>query len=47
MELTLIVNEWLKRVTEFELVPGWVPKIPFPANTFGLASLPLQYKCAL
>ncbi|WP_199178090.1 cytochrome P450 [Mycobacterium hubeiense] len=44
MELTLIVNEWLKRVPEFELAPGWIPEIPFPANTFGLETLPLRYR---
>jgi cytochrome P450 len=43
MELTLIINEWLKRVPEFELAPGWTPAIPFPANTFGLVTLPLRY----
>jgi cytochrome P450 len=41
MELTLIVDEWLKRVPEFRLPEGFVPRIPFPANTFGLDRLPL------
>jgi cytochrome P450 len=43
LELTLIVNEWLKRVPDFELAPGYTPEIVFPANTFALASLPLRY----
>jgi cytochrome P450 len=44
MELTLIVNEWLKRIPEFEVAPGRAPEIVFPANTFGLATLPLRYR---
>jgi cytochrome P450 len=43
MELTLIVEEWLKRVPEFELAPGANPEIVFPANTFGLGALVLRY----
>jgi hypothetical protein len=43
MELTLIVEEWLKRVPDFELVTDGTPEIVFPANTFGLDSLPLRY----
>jgi cytochrome P450 len=42
MELTLIVEEWLKRVPAFELASGYTPEIVFPANTFVLASLPLR-----
>lgn len=43
MELTLIVEEWLKRVPDFELATDEVPEIVFPANTFGLGSLLLRY----
>ena len=39
MELNLIVEEWLKRVPEFDLAPGCAPEIVFPANTFALGSL--------
>ena len=39
MELSLIVEEWLKRVPEFDLAPGCAPEIVFPANTFALGSL--------
>ena len=42
MELTVIVGEWLKRVPEFELVPGYQPEIKFPSKTFALTSLPLR-----
>jgi cytochrome P450 len=43
MELTLIIEEWLKRVPDFELATAEVPEIVFPANTFGLGSLLLRY----
>jgi cytochrome P450 len=43
MELTLIVNEWLKRVPDFHLAPGYTPEIIFPANTFTYSRLPLRY----
>ena len=43
MELTLIVEEWLKRVPDFELAAEANPEIVFPANTFGLGSLLLRY----
>jgi cytochrome P450 len=43
MELTLIVNEWLKKIPEFELAPGYTPEIIFPANTFTYSRLPLRY----
>ena len=39
MELNLIVEEWLKRVPDFDLAPGCAPEIVFPANTFALGSL--------
>ena len=41
MELNLIVEEWLRRIPEFQVQPGFSPQITFPANTFSLASLPL------
>jgi cytochrome P450 len=42
MELTVLVDEWLKKVPEFELVPGYEPEIRFPSKTFALKSLPLK-----
>jgi cytochrome P450 len=43
MELTLVIDEWLSRVPDFEVEPGITPEVPWPANTFGLASLPLVW----
>ncbi|MEO8815726.1 MAG: cytochrome P450 [Mycobacterium sp.] len=43
MELTVIVGEWLKRIPDFDLAPGYTPEIAFPAKTFALKTLPLRY----
>ncbi|GAC1399477.1 MAG: cytochrome P450 [Mycobacterium sp.] len=43
MELSLVVEQWLRRVPEFEVEPGVTPKIPFPAQTHGFDSLPLRW----
>jgi cytochrome P450 len=43
MELTVIVEEWLNRIPEFELAPGYKPEIAFPAKTFALNALPLCF----
>jgi cytochrome P450 len=43
IELTLVVNEWLRRVPEFEVEPGFTPQITWPANTFALQRLPLRW----
>jgi cytochrome P450 len=42
MELTVIVDEWLNRIPDFELEPGYQPEIKFPSKTFALKSLPLR-----
>lgn len=41
MELTLILEEWLKRIPEFSVEAGCEPQIVFPANTFALERVPL------
>ncbi|WP_179967816.1 cytochrome P450 [Mycolicibacterium monacense] len=43
IELTLIVGEWLQRIPDFSLAAGYEPEIVFPANTFALDRLPLQW----
>jgi cytochrome P450 len=43
MELTVIVDEWLNRIPEFELAPGYEPVIKFPSKTFALTELPLRF----
>jgi cytochrome P450 len=43
MELTVIVDEWLKRIPEFDLAPDYQPVIKFPSKTFALTELPLRF----
>ena len=42
MELTLVLDEWLKRIPEFSVETGFEPEIVFPAQTFALERLPLK-----
>ena len=41
MELKIVVSEWLERVPQFELAPGYKPEITWPSATSTLPSLPL------
>jgi cytochrome P450 len=41
MELKLVVTEWLARIPDFELAPGYVPEITWPSPTCSLPRLPL------
>ncbi|WP_292989521.1 cytochrome P450 [Mycobacterium sp.] len=43
MELTVIVDEWLKRIPDFETAPDYEPVIKFPSKTFALTELPLRF----
>lgn len=42
LELTVVIDEWLQRIPEFELAAGYTPEIAFPAMTFALKSLKLR-----
>jgi cytochrome P450 len=42
MELTIVVSEWLKRITEFDVAPGFRPEIKWPSATCSLPELPLR-----
>lgn len=44
MELNLVVEEWLRRIPDFEVEPGFTPRIGWPANTHSLTSLPLRWE---
>ena len=43
MELTILVDEWLKQIPDFELPEGFTPEIKFPSKSFALKSLPLSW----
>lgn len=42
MELRLVVSEWLSRIPEFDLAPGFIPEITWPAATCVLPRLPIR-----
>ena len=42
MEIKLVVSEWLSRITDFELAPGFTPEITWPAATCTLPQLPIR-----
>lgn len=44
MELRLVVTEWLTRISDFELAPGFVPEITWPSATCSLPRLPLRIR---
>lgn len=43
MELTVVIDEWLNRIPDFETAPGYTPVIKFPSKTFALTELPLRF----
>jgi len=44
IELTVIVDEWLRQIPDFELPQGYTPDIKFPSKSFALKSLPLKFR---
>lgn len=42
MEMNVVVTEWLKRIPDFELAPGYRPEITWPSPTSTLPRLPLH-----
>jgi cytochrome P450 len=43
IELTIVVDEWLKQIPDFELPDDYTPEIKFPSKTFALKELPLHW----
>lgn len=43
IELTIVVDEWLKQIPDFEAPHGYIPEIKFPSKSFALRSLPLTW----
>ena len=44
IELTLVIEQWLRRIPDFEVRPGATPQIEWPANTYALTNLPLRWE---
>jgi cytochrome P450 len=43
IELSIVVDQWLKQIPDFELPAGYTPEIKFPSTSFALKSLPLSW----
>jgi cytochrome P450 len=43
MELRLVLDEWHRRIPEYEPAPGPEPRITWPSNTYSLISVPLVF----
>jgi len=43
IELTIVVDEWLKQIPDFDLPQDYTPEIKFPSTSFALKSLPLSW----
>jgi cytochrome P450 len=43
-ELTLVLEEWLKRVPDFSFSPGFEPAMPWPASLLGFETIQLTYR---
>lgn len=44
MELRLVVTQWLTRISDFDLIEGYVPEIAWPSATCSLRELPLRIR---
>ena len=43
MEMRLVYEEWHKRIPDYDLAPGAVPRVRWPRGTIGLEALPLVF----
>ncbi|SBS76410.1 putative cytochrome P450 143 [uncultured Mycobacterium sp.] len=46
LELRLVLTEWLRRIPDFEVAPGFDPLVEWPAPSLGLPKLPLVFGSA-
>ncbi|MCW2900989.1 MAG: cytochrome [Streptosporangiaceae bacterium] len=44
MELRLVLQEWHRRIPEYELAPGVRPRVNWPAGTVGIDHVPLVWE---
>jgi hypothetical protein len=38
-----VLAEWHSRIPEYELAPGFTPRVPWPTGLVGLDTLPLIF----
>jgi len=43
VQLSAVLNEWLRQIPDFELPPDYVPEVKFPSAYFALTTLPLSW----
>jgi hypothetical protein len=43
MEMREVLAEWHRRIPEYELAPGTIPRVAWPTGLIGLDSLPLVF----
>jgi cytochrome P450 len=43
MELSVVVDEWLQQIPDFQAPEGYTPEIKFPSKSFAPKSLPLSW----
>jgi cytochrome P450 len=43
MEMRMALEEWHRRIPEYELAPGVLPRVTWPAGVVGIDSLPLVF----
>jgi cytochrome P450 len=43
MEMRMALEEWHRRIPDYELAPGVTPLVTWPAGVIGLDSLPLVF----
>jgi cytochrome P450 len=46
LELRLVLSEWLRRIPDFEVLPGFEPLVEWPAASLALLKLPLVFGSA-
>jgi cytochrome P450 len=46
LELRLVLTEWLRRIPDFEVLPGFEPLVEWPAPSLALLKLPLVFGSA-
>jgi cytochrome P450 len=43
MEMRVFIEEWHRRIPDYELAPGAAPRVTWPAGVVGIGHLPLVF----